>query len=117
MKKKELEERKVPDNWIHFIEKAIGAAESTVQNAMKTRRLLEDSALPNSSADHADALDSLCEKVTDAIEPLKRWLRLGKISTGQTPHTIRSSVAAAVSSTKHLNDEVVVSQALCKYRR
>ena len=101
---RELKERKVPDKCLAFIKKAVAAAESTAQHAMNVRMLKDDLALPNASADRL--LESLRSQVKDAMVPLKRWLLCGKLSTGQTLYTIRHSVSAAVSSTKHLNDEV-----------
>ena len=115
--KKELyEERKIPEIWLHFIDKAVDEAESTVQNAIQTRQLFDASVLqlPCQYREYADDLERLCEQVTEALTPLKKWQLLKKITTDQTPDTIRTSVAAAVSSTKQLTDEVERTKAICK---
>ena len=70
--------------------------------------------LSNNKGEYADDLERLCEQVTEALTPLKKWQLLKKINTDQTPDTIRNSVAAAVSSTKQLNDEVERTKAICK---
>ena len=118
--KKELyEERKIPEIWLHFIEKAVDAAESSVLNAIKTRQLFDASVLqlPCQNRDYADNLERLCEQVTEALTPLKKWQLLERINTDQTPDTIRNSVAAAASSTKHLTDEVERTKAICKGKK